>query len=36
MQFNNTSLVAGQNNCTNKIVNVYVVYDLNNWPKSSA
>ena len=33
MQFNNTPLVIEQNNYTTKNVNVYIVYDLNNWPK---
>ena len=33
MQFNNTRLVVEQNNYPPKIVNVYIVYDLNNKPK---
>ena len=32
--FNYTPLVAGQINCKTKIVNVYIVYDLDNWPKN--
>ena len=34
IQFNNTPLVVEKNNYTTKIVNVYIVYDLDNWPKS--
>ena len=33
IQFNNTSLVTEQINYTSKNVNVYIVYDLDNWPK---
>ena len=33
MQFNNTPLVVEQNNYTTKIVNAYIVYDLDNWSK---
>ena len=33
IQFNNTSLVIEQNKYTSRIVNVYIVYDLNNQPK---
>ena len=34
MQFDNTPLVIEQINYINKIVNLYIVYDLNNWPKT--
>ena len=34
IQFNSTLLVNEQNNCTTKIVNIFVVYDLDNWPKT--
>ena len=34
IQFNNTLLVREQNNYTSRIVNVYIVYDLDNWPKN--
>ena len=30
---NSTPLVVEQNNYTTKIVKVYIVYDLDNWPK---
>ena len=36
IKFNDTPLVIEQNNHRNKIVNVYIVYivyDLDNWPK---
>ena len=33
IQFNYTSLVIEQNKYTSRIVNVYIVYDLNNQPK---
>ena len=33
MQFNKTPLVVEQNNYATKIVNGYIVYDLDNWPK---
>ena len=33
IQFKNTPLAVEQNNYTTKIVNVYIVYDLDNWPK---
>ena len=33
IQFNNTSLVTEQINYASKNVNVYIVYDLDNWPK---
>ena len=32
-RFNNTPLVAEQNNYTRKILNVYNVHDLDYWPK---
>ena len=32
IQLNNTPSVLKQNNCTAKIVNAYIVYDLDNWP----
>ena len=35
LQLNYTSLAVEQNNYTTKIVNVCVVYDLDNWPKKS-
>ena len=34
IHFNSTPFVIEQNNCTTKIVNVYIVYDLDNWPKT--
>ena len=34
MQFNNTPLKIEQNICTTRIVNVYIIYDLDNWPKN--
>ena len=33
MQFDYTPLVVEQNNYTSKIVHVYIVYDLDYWPK---
>ena len=33
IQFSSTPLVIEQNIYTTKIVNVYIVYDLENWPK---
>ena len=33
MQFNNAPLVVEQNNYAGNIVNAYIVYDLDNWPK---
>ena len=33
MQFSNTPLVVEQNNYATKIVNAYIVYDLDNWTK---
>ena len=35
IQFNSTSLVIEQNNYATKIVNVYIIYDLDNWPKKA-
>ena len=35
IQFNNTPLVIEQNNYASKIVNVYIVYDLDNCQKKS-
>ena len=34
IQFNKTPLVVEQNNYTTKIVNVYIVYDLDNCSKN--
>ena len=34
IQFDNSVLVAEQNHYTTKIVNAYIVYDLNDWPKN--
>ena len=34
IQLNNTPLVVEQNNYTTKIVNAYIVYDLENWSNS--
>ena len=33
VQYNNTFLVAEQNNYTTKIVNVFIACNLDNWPK---
>ena len=33
LQFDYTLLVVHQNNCTTKIVNAYIVYDLDSLPK---
>ena len=33
IQFNSTFLVIEKNNYAAKIVNPYIVYDLDNWPK---
>ena len=33
IQFNNTPLVVEQNNYTTTIVNIFIVYDLGNWPR---
>ena len=33
IKFNNISLVIGQNNFTTKILNAYIVSDIDNWPK---
>ena len=35
MQLNNTPLVVEKNNYGIEIINVYIVYDLGNWPKIS-
>ena len=32
-QFNGTPLVVEQNNYEKKAINIYTVYDLDNWPK---
>ena len=32
MQFNKSVLVLEQSNYPTKIVNTYIVYDLNDWP----
>ena len=34
IQFDNSVLVADQNNYATEIVNAYIVYDLNDWPKN--
>ena len=34
IQFNNIPLNIEQNNYTTRIVNVYIVCDLDNWPKN--
>ena len=33
MRFLNNYLVVGNNDCLTKIANVYVVYDLDFWPR---
>ena len=33
IQINNTPLVIDQNNFTTKIMNAYITFDLDNWPK---
>ena len=33
-QFDKDPLVVEQNNCTSKVVNVYIVYDLNAWQRN--
>ena len=33
IQFNNTPIVIEQNNYTSTVVYVYIVSDLDNWPK---
>ena len=33
IQFNKSVLVVEQNNYATKIVNAYIVYDLDDWPK---
>ena len=35
IQFNSTPLVIEHNNHARKIFNIYIVYDLDNWPKNS-
>ena len=35
IQLNNSPLVAEQISYANKTVNAYIVYDLDNWPKTS-
>ena len=35
MQFNSNLLFIEQNNYTTKIVNVYIIYDVDKWPKTS-
>ena len=35
IQLNNNPLVIDQNNLTSKTVNYYIVYDFDNWPKTS-
>ena len=34
IQFDNSVLVGDQNNYATEIVNAYIVYDLNDWPKN--
>ena len=34
IQFNNTPLVVEENNYEIKNVNAYIIYDLDNWPKT--
>ena len=34
MKFNKDPLAVEQNNYLTKIVDVYIVYDLANWPKN--
>ena len=34
IHFKNTPLVIEQNNYKTKIVDVHIVYDLDNWPKN--
>ena len=33
IKFDKDPLVVEQNNCLTKIVNLYIVYDLDAWPK---
>ena len=33
LPFNNTSSVADQHNYTKKVVNVYIIYNLDHWPR---
>ena len=35
MRFENSVLAVEQNNSTTKIVNAYIVYDLDTWSKFS-
>ena len=34
LKFNKDPLAVEQNNYATKIVNAYIVYDLDNWPSS--
>ena len=34
IQFNKTPLVIEENSYPSRIVNVYIIYDLDNWPKT--
>ena len=34
LQFNNSVLVAEQSNYTIKIINAYIIHDLNNWSRN--
>ena len=34
IKFNSTPSVVEQNNYTTKIVNAYIVYELDNWPRN--
>ena len=34
IKFNSTTLAIEQNNFATKIVNVFIIYDLDNWPKN--
>ena len=36
IKFDKDPLAAKQNNYLNKIVNVYIVYELYDWPKNPA
>ena len=35
IKFDKDPLAVEQNSCTTKILNVYIVYDLNAWPRTS-
>ena len=35
IKFDKDPLAVEQNNCTTKIVNVYIVYELDAWPRNS-